>query len=111
MRTIYIGQRKGSRRGQKSRGNTTYQVVRVSVAAVCRTLGRLFLALAPPPKHPRIALMIRIYRLDQRVDRREQAGQQRTASGRPESGNELLVAPDHEHSRQKLLRHLGVKPR
>jgi hypothetical protein len=54
--------------------------------------------------------MVRIYRLDQRVDGREQAGQQRTASGGPESGNELLVAPDCERSRQKLLRHLEVKP-
>jgi hypothetical protein len=54
--------------------------------------------------------MVRVYRLDQRVDEREQAGQQRTASGGPESSNELLVTLDREHSRQKLLRHLGVKP-
>jgi hypothetical protein len=110
MRTNYIGQWKGSGRGQKGRGNTTYQVVRVGVAAVRHTLGHLFLALAPPPKDPTIAFMVRIYRLDQRVDGREQAGQQRTVSGGTESGNELLVAPDREHSRQKLLRHLGVKP-
>ncbi len=110
MRTHYIGQWKGSRRGQQGRGNTTYQVVRGGVAAVHRTLRRLLLALVPPAKDPTIALMVRIYRLDQRVDGCEQAGQQRTASGGPESGNELLVAPDCEHSWQKLLRHLGVKP-
>ncbi len=110
MRTNYIGQRKGSRRDQKGRGNTTYQVVHVGVAMVRRTLGRLLLSLAPPPKDPTIALMVRVYRLDQRVDGREQAGQQRTASSGPESGNELLVAPDRKHSWQKLLRHLGVKP-
>jgi hypothetical protein len=110
MRTNYIGQRKGSGRSQKGRGNTTYQVMRVGVAAVRRTLGRLFLALAPPPKDPTIALMVRIYCLDQRVDRREQARQQCTVSGGPESGNKLLVALDRKHSRQKLLRHLGVKP-
>ncbi len=110
MRTNYIGQRKGSGRGQKGRGNTTYQVVRVGVATVRRTLGRLLIALAPPPNDPTIALTVRVYRLDQRVDGREQAGQQRTASGGPESGNELLVALDREHSWQKLLRHLGVKP-
>jgi hypothetical protein len=91
-------------------GNTTYQVVRVGVAMVRRTLRLLLLALAPPPKDPTIALMVRVYSLDQCVNGREQAGQQRTASGGPESGNELLVALDREHSRQKLLRHLGVKP-
>jgi hypothetical protein len=71
MRTNYIGQLKGTRRGQKRRGNTTYQVVRVGVAAVSHTLGRLFLALAPPPKDPMIALIVRIYRLDRHVDGRE----------------------------------------
>jgi hypothetical protein len=110
MRTNYIGQQKGSGRGQKGGGNTTYLVVHVGEATIRRTLGRRLLALAPPPKDPTIALMVRVYRLDQRDNGREQAGQQRTASSGPESGNKLLVAPDREHSRQKLLRHLGVKP-
>ncbi len=64
MRTNYIGQWKGSGRGLKGRGNTTYQVVRVGVVTVRRTLGHLLLALAPLPKDPTIALMVRVYRLD-----------------------------------------------
>ncbi len=106
MRTNYIGQQKGSRSGQKGRGNTTYQVVRVSVAAVRRTLWRLLLAPVLPPEDPTVALVVRVYRLDQRVDRCEEVGQQCTASGAPKSGNKLLVAPDREHSWQELLRHL-----
>jgi hypothetical protein len=106
MRTNYIGQRKGSRSCQKGRENTTYQVVRISLAAVRRTLRRLLLAPALPPEDPTIALVVRVYHLDQRIDGREEAGQQRTASGTPKSSNELLVAPDREHSRQELLRHL-----
>jgi hypothetical protein len=106
MRTNYIGQRKGSGSGQKGRGNATYQVMRVGMAAVCRTLQRLLLTPAPPPEDPTVALVVRVYRLDQHVDGREEVGQQRTVSGVPKRGNELLVVPDYEHSRQELLQYL-----
>jgi hypothetical protein len=95
MRTNNIGQWKGSGSGKKGRGNKTYQVVSVSVAAVCRTLQCLLLAPALPPEDPTVALVVRVYRLDQRVDRGEETGQQRMASGVPKSGNKLLVVPDH----------------
>jgi hypothetical protein len=84
----------------------TYQVMRVGVAVVCRTLQRLLLAPALPPDDLTVALVVRVYRLDQCVDGCEAAGQQRTESGAPKSGNELLVAPDREHSQPELLRHL-----
>jgi hypothetical protein len=74
MRTNYIGQRKGSGSGQKGRGYTTYQVVRVGVAAVRRTLWCLLLASAPPPEDLTVALVVRIYYLDQCVDRCKEAG-------------------------------------
>ncbi len=44
--------------------------------------------------------------LHKSVERREQAGKQHTAAGRPESSHELLVSPDGEDRRQEFLRHL-----
>ncbi len=87
----------------------TYQIVVVGMPPIRRLLRLLLLSAPPPPKDPAVALVIRVYRLHQRVDRCEEAGQQRTATSRPESGDKLLVASDCEHSRQKLLWHLRVK--
>jgi hypothetical protein len=72
--------------------------VHVSVVAVYHALSGLLLALAPPPKDLMVALVIRVYRLDQHINRRKEVRQHRTASGAPKSIDKLLVAPDHEHS-------------
>ncbi len=81
----------------------------ISMAPIRGLLWLLLLTTLPPPKDLPIALIIGAYCLHQGVNSREEAGQQRTASGGPERGDELLVVPDREHSQQKLLQHLMGK--
>jgi hypothetical protein len=79
------------------------------MALICGLLWLLLLATLPLPKDSAVALIIGVYRLHQRINGCEEAGQQRTASSRLKRGDELLVAPDRKHSWQKLLWHLRVK--
>jgi hypothetical protein len=97
---------RGLERLRKEKEAMTYQVMVVGMPPIRRLLRLPLLTAPPPPKNPAVALIVGVYRLHKRVDGREEARQQRTASGGPESGDELLIAPDREHSRQELLRHL-----
>lgn len=78
----------------------------IGMPQICHTLWFLILTTLPLPKDPAIALEIQVYRLHKHVNRHEESGQQRTASGQLESGNELLVMANRKHSQQKFLWHL-----
>jgi hypothetical protein len=87
----------------------TYQVMIIDMLPIhCRFQLLLPTALLPPEDSV-VTLVTQAYHLLQRVNRYKEAGQHHTASGRPKSGDMLLVALDCEHSQQKLLRHLMVK--
>jgi hypothetical protein len=84
---------------------STYQVVVISMVAICGLLRLFLLAALPPPKDSAVAPIEGVYHLHQRVNGHEEAGQQRTASSRPELSDELLVVPDCKQNWQKLLQH------
>jgi hypothetical protein len=74
----------------------TYQVMVIDMPPICRRLRLLLLTTLPPPEDPAVALIVGVYHLYERVNGRKEVGQQHMVSGRPESGDELLVAPDCE---------------
>ncbi len=92
---------------QKGSGESrTYHVVLIGMPPIRRALGRLLHAVLPPTEDTTSQLVIRVDGLHQRVDGREQAGQERTTAGRPHGGDEALVSPNGEDRRKEVLQHL-----